>query len=232
MSFIDIIIWYLVFIFSTIVHEASHAFAAFKFGDPTAYNNGQLSLNPLPHLKREPMGTIVIPFISLFSFGWMIGWAKTPFSLRWADSNTKKAGLMSVTGPLSNLFLLLFTSLLIHLGISFELFNQHPFDINISSLVLAADEGQLSLLTKILSIMFSMNLILFIFNILPVPPLDGSGIPLIFLNNEKGKRYLEAIRKPAYSVIGLFASWILFGFLFSRIFIFAINLLYPGGYYQ
>ena len=232
MSFIDIIIWYLVFIFSTVVHEASHAFTAFKFGDPTAYNNGQLSLNPLPHLKREPMGTIVIPFISLFSFGWMIGWAKTPYSLRWADSNTKKAGLMSVTGPLSNLFLLLLTSLLIHLGIDFGLFNPHPFHIKMSSLVFATNESQLSLVTKILSIMFSMNLILFIFNILPVPPLDGSGIPLIFLSNDKGKRYLEIIRKPPYTFIGLFAAWLLFGFVFSQIFIFTINLLYPGGNYQ
>jgi len=232
MNFGDILIWYVVFIFSTVVHEASHAFTAFKFGDTTAYNEGQVSLNPIPHMKREPMGTIIIPFISLISFGWMIGWAKTPYSLRWADNNIKKAGMMSAAGPLSNLLLLMITTLIIHLGIGFGIFNPHPFHVKISTLVLAAEPGQLEFITKILSIMFSMNLILFIFNILPIPPLDGSGIPLIFLNNEKGKRYLEVTRKPFYSILGLFASWLLFGFLFIRIFIFVVNLLYPGGNYS
>ena len=231
MNFADVIIWYVVFIFSTVVHEASHAFIAFKFGDTTAYNEGRVSLNPIPHMKKEPMGTIIIPFISLFSFGWMIGWAKTPYSLRWADANIKKAGMMSAAGPLSNLLLLLITSLIIHLGIGVGMFNPHPFHVKISSLVLSTETGQLEFITKILSIMFSMNLVLFIFNILPFPPLDGSGIPLIFLNNEKGKRYLEVTRKPAYSILGLFASWLLFGFLFSQIFIFAVNLLYQGGHY-
>jgi len=232
MSFEEIIIWYFVFIFSTVLHEASHAFIAFKFGDTTAHNEGLVSLNPIPHMKREPMGTIIIPFISLFSFGWMIGWAKTPYSLRWADVNIKKAGIMAAAGPISNLVLLLITSLIIHLGIGIGIFNPHPFHVKISSLVLAAEPGQLEFLTKILSIMFSMNLILFIFNILPFPPLDGSGIPLIFLDDEKGKRYLELTRKPSYSIIGLFASWLLFGFLFIQIFIFAMNLLYPGGHYS
>ena len=232
MNLTDIIIWYLVFIFSIVIHEASHALAAVKFGDHAAYNNGQVSLNPLTHFKREPMGTIIIPIISIFLFGWIIGWAKTPYSLRWADSNTKRAGIISLVGPLSNLLLLLITLVIINLGIGFGMFNSHPFHIQISSLVLATEADQLGLVTKILSIMFSMNLILFIFNILPFPPLDGSGIPLIFLNNKRGKLYLDVIRKPVYSVIGLFASWILIGFLFTRIFIFAVNVLYPGGNYQ
>jgi len=232
MNFIDVFIWYVVFISSTVVHEASHAITALKFGDPTAYNNGQVSLNPIPHIKREPMGTVVIPFISLFSFGWMIGWAKTPYSLRWADANTKKAGLMSAAGPLSNLLLLLLTSLIIHLGIGAGIFKPHPFQVNISTLVQSIESGQFELITKFLSIIFAMNLILFLFNILPVPPLDGSAIPLIFLDNQKGKRYLAVIRKPVFSFMGLFAAWILFGFLFNRIFILSVNLLYPGGSYR
>lgn len=232
MNLTDIIIWYLAFIFSIVIHEASHVLAAVKFGHPTDYNNDKASLNPLTHFKREPMGTIIIPIISIFLFGWIIGWAKTPYSLRWADSNTKRAGIISLVGPLSNLLLLLLTLTIINLGIAFGMFNPHPFHIQISSLVLATETDQLELVTKILSIMFSMNLILFVFNILPFPPLDGSGIPLIFLNSKRGKRYLEIVRKPAFSIIGLFASWIFFGFLFFQIFIFTVNLLYPGGNYQ
>lgn len=232
MNLTDLIIWYLVFIFSIVVHEASHLFMAVRFGESMAYNDGQHSLNPILHVKREPMGTIVIPIISLLSFGWILGWTKIPYGLRWADSNIKKAGLMSLAGILSNLLLLLLTSLTIHMGIGFGMFNPHPVHIQISSLVLAADYGQLELVTKILSVMFSMNLILFLFNTLPVPALDGGRIPLIFLDDEKGKHYLDVIRNPAYSIIGLFASWILFGFLFRQIFIYSVNLLYPGGNYQ
>jgi Zn-dependent protease len=57
-------LWYLAFLFSVVVHEASHALAAFKLGDQTAYNGGQVTLDPLPHIKREPFGTVVMPILS------------------------------------------------------------------------------------------------------------------------------------------------------------------------
>ena len=65
------------FLFSVTAHEASHAVAALRGGDPTAYLGGQVTLNPIPHVKRSPFGTVVVPFISfLFSGGWMIGWSR------------------------------------------------------------------------------------------------------------------------------------------------------------
>jgi Zn-dependent protease len=231
MNLEDGIIWYLVFIFSTVVHEASHAFAAFKFGDPTAYNAGQVSLNPIPHMKREPMGTIVIPILSYLFAGWIVGWASTPYNIKWANSNPKKAGIMAAAGPLSNLILLLFTALIIRIGIGYNLFYPHPYNVSMASLVEATENGQLEIVAKILSIMFSMNLILFLFNILPMPPLDGSGILPIFFNDERGKRYLNAIRNPGFAFIGIFVIWKLMGFVVLEIFIFAVNLLYPGGNY-
>jgi Zn-dependent protease len=225
------IIWYLVFLFSTVVHEASHAFSAFKFGDPTAYHEGQVSLNPIPHLQREPMGTIVVPILSYLLAGWVIGWASTPYNIKWADSNPKKAGMMAAAGPLSNLVLLLLTALIIRVGIGYDLFYPHPYDVSMASLVEATEVGQLEIVAKILSIMFSMNLILFLFNIIPMPPLDGSGMLSIFFSDERGKRYLKAIRNPGFAFIGIFVIWKVMGIVIIEIFIFAVNLLYPGGYY-
>ena len=57
------VIWYLIFLISTILHEVSHGFAAKLLGDPTAYNNGQVTLDPIPHIKREPWGTVIIPLL-------------------------------------------------------------------------------------------------------------------------------------------------------------------------
>lgn len=62
------LLWYVVFIFSTTFHEAAHAFTALKLGDSTAYEGGQVTLDPLPHIRREPVGTIVFPILS-FSHG-------------------------------------------------------------------------------------------------------------------------------------------------------------------
>ena len=181
MNLTDGIIWYSVFLLSIVIHEASHAFAAFKLGDLTAYNAGQVSLNPIPHMRREPFGTIVIPILSFILAGWVIGWASTPYNIKWATANPKKAGIMSAAGPFSNFILLLLTALLIRIGIGLRLFYPHPYHINLSSLVVATEPGYMDIVATILSILFSLNLILFIFNILPMPPLDGSGILLCFL---------------------------------------------------
>ena len=58
------LVWYVAFLFSLTVHEAAHALVALKLGDPTAYEGGQVTLNPLPHIKREPFGTVVVPLLS------------------------------------------------------------------------------------------------------------------------------------------------------------------------
>ncbi len=76
-------IWYVVFLLSITCHEAAHAWAAELGGDPTAALAGQVSLNPIPHVRREPFGTILVPMLSLIFAGWMIGWASAPFNPYW-----------------------------------------------------------------------------------------------------------------------------------------------------
>ena len=231
MNFYDGFLWYLAFLLSTVIHEASHASVAYKLGDQTAYNTGQVSLNPIPHIKREPFGTVIIPIISFLAAGWMLGWASTPYNLEWANKNPKKAALMAAAGPFSNFLLVIATAIVIHVGMSLGFFYP-PASVNLSSLVASTQSGILEEIAKLLSIMFSLNLILLIFNMLPVPPLDGSGLPPLFLNDEMGRNYMSFVRNPAFTFIGIFVAWNIFDQIYFHIYLFAINLLYPGSYYH
>ena len=115
-------IWYVVFLFSTVCHEASHAFAAHRLGDSTAEARGQVSLNPWPHIRREPIGMVLMPLISFAAGGWMIGWASTPYSMDWALAHPRRKAAMSLAGPLANCGLVLVAGLLIQAGISSGVF--------------------------------------------------------------------------------------------------------------
>ncbi len=82
--------------YSQLFSMNSHtAFTAMKMGDSTAYENGQVTLNPFPHIKREPLGTVAVPIISFLLGGWMIGWASTPYNYEWAYENPKKSAAMA-----------------------------------------------------------------------------------------------------------------------------------------
>src|SRR3974390_119056 len=85
------LIWYIVFLFSTVFHEAAHSWVALKMGDPTAYEGGQVTLNPAPHIKRSPFGLIFVPLFTFFSSGWMMGWASAPYNPHWALQYPRRA---------------------------------------------------------------------------------------------------------------------------------------------
>jgi hypothetical protein len=68
------VLWYVVFLLSTTAHEASHALVAKLGGDPTAFHGGQVTLDPLPHIRREPFGMVLIPILSYATGGWMMAW--------------------------------------------------------------------------------------------------------------------------------------------------------------
>lgn len=227
----EALLWYVVFLFSTTFHEASHAFTAYKMGDSTAYEQGQVSLSPIPHIKREPIGTVIVPVISFLFAGWMIGWASAPYNYEWAYNNPKKAAAMSAAGPISNFILLILAALLIHLGILTG-YLYAPDTITISSITEATSEGMFSGVAKILSVMFSLNLILFIFNLIPLPPLDGSGIIPMYLSEEMGRKYMSVVHNTIFSLIGIFIAWKLFDMIYFDIHTVFINLLYPGSNYR
>lgn len=94
------------------------------------------------------------------------------------------------------------------------------------------DHGIPVLAATLVSILFSLNLLLFTFNLIPFPPLDGSSIPLLFLSHEGAERYWQALRAPGFNMIGLIVAWRLFDVVYPAIHLFFVNALYTGiGHY-
>ncbi len=112
----DGLIYYAVFLFSTTLHEAAHAWAALRGGDPTAYHGGQVTLDPLPHIRREPVGMVVLPILSVIVSGWPFGFASAPYDPNWALRHPKRAAWMALAGPAANLSLVAGSILLIRIG--------------------------------------------------------------------------------------------------------------------
>ena len=198
------------FFFRRPFHEASHALAAYRLGDDTAYRGGQVSLDPTPHIKREPFGMVVVPILSFVLGGWMIGWASAPYDPMWAMRYPKRAGIMAMAGPLSNFILMIIAAMLIRGGIAGGLF-EAPSHITAAHIVgSSATEGFTVLAATLVSILFSLNLLLFVFNLIPFPPLDGSSFPLLFLSHEGAAKYWALLRAPGMNMFGLIIAWRLF----------------------
>jgi Zn-dependent protease len=223
---------YVVFLFSTTCHEASHALAAKLGGDPTAFHSGQVSLNPVPHIRREPFGMVVVPLLALLTGGAMIGWASAPYDPLWQQRHPRRAAWMSLAGPAANFTLVLVAAILIHAGILAGVFLP-PMRLNSLHLVEAAAPGIMEFGARFLSILFSLNLLLGTFNLLPIPPLDGfSAVGLVLPQAAAARwdRLGHALR--GYSFIALLLGWKLFERLYWPIFGLGVHLLYPHGRYQ
>ena len=223
-------LWYFAFLFSTTLHEAAHAWVAFRLGDKTAYEGGQLTLDPLPHIKREPVGTIVVPIISFLLGGWMIGWASVPYDPQWAYDNPDSSAKMSAAGPASNLLLTLLAALAIRIGIFAGVFIP-PETVDYTHVIVAAQSGVFTTLAAFINVLFSLNLILFTFNLLPLPPLDGSGIVPWFLKKENAQKYFDLVHNPSFSFIGIIVAWNIFEYLYDPLHLMFINILFWGKAY-
>lgn len=223
-------LWYVIFVISLTFHEAAHAFVAMKLGDNTAYHGGQVSLHPFAHIKREPFGMVVFPILTFFLNGWMMGWASTPYDPEWARRYPKRDILMSAAGPAANLLLVLLAALIIRVGVSMGYFFA-PDTITATQVTAAKETGMLNSVALMASILFTLNLILFLFNLLPLPPLDGSGLVPLFIQGETLDKYKELIAHPTWQIVGLVIAWQCFGYVYDPIHTFALNLLYPGANY-
>jgi len=139
---------YVVIVFSAIIHEFSHAWAAYISGDPTAKNEGRLTLNPIPHL--DMWGTVIIPLFLLFFVNGFIGWAKpVPFNPYNLKNQKWGRTIVALAGPVSNLVIALIFGLLIRFSV-------------------------FSFLVIPFSFIVYINIFLALFNLIPIPPLDGS----------------------------------------------------------
>jgi Zn-dependent protease len=223
--------WFVVFLFSTTLHEAGHALAAYRLGDPTAYHGGQVSLSPFPHIRREPVGMVVIPLITFaLSHGsWMMGWASAPYNPEWAHHHPRRAAVMALAGPAANLLLVILSGLLIRAGMATGTFYA-PDRISFTAMTAASGHGLAAAAVTPLSILFSLNLVLFVFNLLPLPPLDGSAAITLFMTDNVARSYQQFLRQPMFSMLGLIVAWRVFDPLVQPVYHLALNVLYPGVY--
>lgn len=162
----DAIFFIAILIMSVVIHEISHGFVAERYGDNTARNAGRLTLNPLKHL--DPFGSVILPALLYFTSGFVFGWAK-PVPYNPNNLSNKKWGTIAVAsaGIIANLFIASIFGLLIHfapdLGFpAFDRYNLHDF-------------------YKITINITVINIALALFNLVPIPPLDGSKILFSFL---------------------------------------------------
>jgi Zn-dependent protease len=161
LDFAGIFISFIVLLFSLTVHEMAHAWTADRLGDPTARLLGRVSLNPIVH--ADPIGTVVFPLISLVSGAMLIGWAKpVPVNLRFLRQPRRDYMLVAAAGPISNLLLALFAALLLAIvPVSPQLVGESNVSVPI---------------VKLLVGLVNLNVLLAVFNLLPIPPLDGGNV--------------------------------------------------------
>jgi Zn-dependent protease len=213
------------------LHEAAHAWVAFKGGDPTAYLGGQASLDPWPHVRRHPFGMVILPLVSALMTGWPIGFASAPYDPDWARRHPRRAAVMALAGPAANLALVIVAALSLRIGQSAGVF--YPPD-HISFGALAASEAGATwtAIATFVSVLFSLNLLLCVFNLLPFAPLDGSAGITIFMKPEMTRKYQEFLwSTPMLGWLGLFLAWRVIDALFDPVFTAAASLIYRGATY-
>ncbi|MEK7105886.1 MAG: site-2 protease family protein, partial [Patescibacteria group bacterium] len=164
MQAIDGVFYVIILIMSVVIHEFAHGYVAYRLGDNTARDSGRLTLNPLKHL--DPFGSVILPLLLiLMKAGFVIGWAR-PVPYNPNNLRNKRYGeiLVSVAGILANLAVAILFGLLMRYA---TLFGIPPFN---------PDPLLMHPFYNITSIIVLTNLVLALFNIIPIPPLDGSKI--------------------------------------------------------
>ena len=231
----EFLVWFVVFLFTLTVHEACHGLVAWVGGDSTAYHGGQVTLNPWPHVRREPVGTLVVPLLTFFTSGFMMGWASTPFDPEWGRRHPKRLAAMSAAGPGGNLLIatVAFVALKTLLATGTVV---PPIKARFNHLVepvAGTPEGSvLYPLAFLLSVALNLNVLLCLFNLLPLPPLDGSGIVQGLMPGAFGG-FIERLRRnPVMSLLGLMVAWQLFDVVYHPVFNALLRLLRPGVAYS
>ncbi len=207
-TIIRIAIWAVPVLFSIVFHEVSHGWMAYRFGDDTAKNMGRLTLNPLPHI--DPLGTVILPAIMIIMGGPVFGWAKpVPFNPYNFDRNVNvRNGVMwvALAGPASNLILAFISSFVLVAVLRFSAGLPAVISISVVQLTRA---------------LIVINLVLASFNLIPIPPLDGSKILMRFLPPRYESYFLKLERYGFLLLIVLLATG-----SFSKIIWMPVEFLY------
>lgn len=197
---------YVIIVLSASFHEFAHAFAAFRLGDSTAKDAGRLTLNPLKHIDLT--GTVIVPLLLLFFSGTFIGWAKpvpyNPYNLRDKKYGSLKVG---IAGPAANFLIALILGIFLRIAFA-GVFGVSAF----SGVFLSA-----------LALIIYINIFLGLFNLIPIPPLDGS------------KALMDLFPKTAYAmaalgVMGIFLALAIAFLILSPLAGFVFKLIVGQGF--
>ena len=225
------LIWFVAFLFSTTVHEAMHAFAAWRLGDSTAYNGGQVSLNPAAHIQREPIGMVVLPLLTSITQGWAIGWASCPYDPVWARRFPGRSALMAAAGPAGNLLIAIAAFAVLRIGLLGGWFIA-PEHVNFDSIAELAGHPGPAFITTLLSVLLVMNVFLCAFNLLPLPPLDGAAVLNGFLPEQQAVKLMDLQSNAMMSMLGLVIAWRVFPLVTDPIFSALLRLVHPLSSYS
>ena len=192
MEIITKVLAYFVLLFAITIHEAAHGWAANKLGDPTAYNLGRVTLNPIPHI--DPIGTLILPIFMMLTQIPFFGWAKpvpvNPMNLR----NPRRDNLwISAAGPISNFTAATGCFILIRIV---KAVNPQAFYTS----GLSGGPQPVQGLILVLYLGMVINTFLAVFNLIPIPPLDGSGVLMGFLSDQAAEIY-DKIRPYGFFII-------------------------------
>ncbi len=210
---VEIIFQIIVFLFAISVHESAHAWSASYFGDDTARLLGRISLNPIRHI--DPIGTLLVPALAMLVGAPLFGWAKpTPMNTLRLRNRVRDNMLVSAAGPISN-FLIVFAVVIIYKIVLLTAGTNIP------------EESMLYPLTILLDMALYINVILAIFNLLPIPPLDGSHILEGFLPDSLQAMYAE-LRPFGFLLLLAAMRFLDLGVLYRPVIRFFNYLLYAG----
>lgn len=182
-----VIISILCFIPAIVFHEMAHGFAAWRLGDPTAKRQGRLSVNPLNHI--DPFGTVILPGIMMLAGGPVFGYAKpVPYNPSYFKNPKTGDVIVGLAGPLANLLMAILAAV-----VSWLLYP------TAQSLVLG-NEAFLYFYALFLPMFALINLYLMFFNLIPIPPLDGSSIIALFVPRKYMRQYYQ-VQRYAFPIL-------------------------------
>lgn len=175
-----------ILIFSIVLHELAHGFTADALGDPTARLQGRLTLNPIKHI--DPIGSIIVPLLTSLT-GMTFGWAKpvpyNPYNLK---NKRKGEFLIALAGPATNLLIAIIFGTILRFTV--------------------AKTGEFTPFAEITLYIVIINIVLAVFNLIPIPPLDGSKLLFSILPNQYGRlRFLLEAYAPIWILVVVFFLW-------------------------